>query len=115
MNKFSVGMICGVIGLGSIAATPTDPCMNWKVDAVLYEACLLTACDGDRQKVANIKALYGRAWGIHNDMVGIYEFEIDKNANFKRNCDEIGEILLPIAFDVAKKAKAEADKQVPTL
>lgn len=110
MKQFAIGMLSGVVGFGSIAAAPSsDPCAGWMLDAALYEACLLTACEGDRNHAANLKALYGRAWGIHTGQEGTtYRYEIDKDKNLKRRIDDLNDTLLEIAFKEMKKAEADA-------
>ena len=110
MKQFAIGMLTGVIGFGSIAAAPaSNPCAGWIMDVALYEACLLTACDGDRNHVANLKALYGRCFGIHSGQENTtYTFEIDKDRNLKRRVDDLNDTLLEIAVQEMKKAEAAA-------
>ena len=109
MKQFAIGMLTGVVGFGSIAAAPSsNPCSGWIMDAALYEGALLTACNGDRNHVANLKALYGRCLGIHTGAKGTYQYEIDKNQNLKAAMDDLNDELLKIAVEEVKKAEAEA-------
>lgn len=108
MKQFAIGMLCGVVGFGSVAAAPSsEPCAGWILDSALYEAALLTACNGDRNHVANLKALYGRCWGIHTDQKNTtYRFEIDKDRNLKRRVDDLSDTLLGIAVKEMEKIEA---------
>ena len=111
MKQFAIGMLTGVIGFGSIAAAPaSNPCAGWIMDVALYEGALLTACNGDRNHVANLKALYGRCFGIHSGQeTTTYRFEIDKDQNLKRRVDDLNEELLKIAVEEMRKVERAAE------
>ncbi len=110
MIKFILGIFTGCALTVSIAAGP-DSCNEWKLDAILYEASLLIACDGDADKARNIKAMVGDAFSTVNNG-GRYVFEVDRwepnNPDFKAAIKILEEVGSEIARRVRNSPKNDA-------
>lgn len=82
MLKYTIGFIAGITLSLTIAAGPQDDCYGWQADAVLYEHALLIACEGDVQKMKNIKTNFGIAAATVLGRKGQqYTYEIDRKGN----------------------------------
>ena len=56
MKQFAIGLVCGVLGVASIAAAPqeSDPCEGWKLDVLGYQAAILGLCENNYDLYQNV-------------------------------------------------------------
>ena len=81
MKQFAVGLLCGVIGVGVIAAAPQerDPCEGWKLDALGYQTAILGLCEGNYDLYQNVLNNMGFQMSMLLDQGGkTYVWEHDK-------------------------------------
>ena len=82
MTKFILGMLTGCMLTVGIAAGPADTkCLEWKLDATLYETALYVACSGDIDKAQAIKKDVGIAFMNTQGRTEPYIFELDHMSN----------------------------------
>lgn len=55
MKQFAIGLLCGMMGVGSVAAVQQeDPCAGWKMDALAYQGAILGLCEGNYDRYQNV-------------------------------------------------------------